>query len=255
MTAACSLTDASSPRVELFGIPVDVLTMDETIEQVRRMVSGGGVHRHVVVNAAKVVDAGRDPELMRAIRNCDLISADGASVIWASKLLRSPLPERVTGIDLFQRLVECAAEDGDAVYFLGAEEDVVTKVVETFSARHPRLQIAGYHNGFWTDDVALTEEIRAARPAYLFLAIPSPRKEFWLETNAEGLGVPFVMGVGGSFDVVAGRIGRAPVAVQRAGFEWAWRLIQEPKRMWRRYLFGNAAFLRLTFLEWRRRHS
>lgn len=235
-------------RVQLFGVPVDALTMDETVEKVRRMVSEGGSYQHVCVNAAKLVEVERDPALADIIRSCDLVSADGASVVWASRILGQPLPERVAGIDLFERLVGAAAADGESVYFLGARQHVVETVVDVFTTRHPTLRVAGSHDGYWSDDeeAALVEEIRAARPTYLFLAIPSPRKERWLNTYRERLGIPFVMGVGGSFDVVSGNVSRAPRVVQRLGMEWAWRVGQEPRRMWRRYLFGNAAFLSMT---------
>lgn len=245
------------PRVELFGIPIAALTMDETVQRARAMVLDGASHQHVVVNAAKVVAIDRDATLAEAVRSCDLVNADGASVVWASRLLRRPLPERVAGIDLFERLVEAAAMDGHPVYFLGGRQDVVTEVVRVFEARYPSLKVAGYHDGYWDDDAepALVEAIREARPAYLFLAIPSPRKELWLNHYRQELSIPFVMGVGGSFDVIAGRVSRAPSAVQRAGMEWAWRLAQEPRRMWRRYLFGNLAFLRITLRELGRARS
>jgi N-acetylglucosaminyldiphosphoundecaprenol N-acetyl-beta-D-mannosaminyltransferase len=239
-------------RGALFGLPLDALTMDETVDQVRRMVRNGGIHRHVVLNAAKIVQAERDPALRQVISGCELVNADGMAVVWASRVLGAPVPQRVTGIDLFERLVAAAADDGDPVYFLGAQAPVVERVVRVFTERYPLLRVAGYHDGFWADDETMVAEVRAARPSYLFLAIPSPRKEFWLEEHAEELGIPFVMGVGGAFDVVAGRTGRAPRVVQRAGLEWGWRLAQEPRRMWKRYLYGNTAFIRLTLREWSR---
>jgi N-acetylglucosaminyldiphosphoundecaprenol N-acetyl-beta-D-mannosaminyltransferase len=232
--------------VELFGVPTDVLTMEETILAARGLVRRGTPHQHVVLNAAKVVALDRDPRLRAVIEKCDLVNADGASVVWASRVLGRPLPERVTGVDLFLRLVEAAAADGTSVYFLGATQEVVESVVSVFSKRFPRLKVAGYRNGYWDDDNAVIDEVRAARPDYLFLAIPSPRKEFWVNEHLKALGVPFVMGVGGSFDVVAGKVSRAPVWLQRVGMEWTWRLLQEPRRMWKRYLVGNASFIRLT---------
>jgi N-acetylglucosaminyldiphosphoundecaprenol N-acetyl-beta-D-mannosaminyltransferase len=241
--------------VELFGVPTDALTMDETVDAVRDLVRTGTPHQHVVLNAAKVVAMDRDAHLREVVAHCDLINADGASVVWASHALGRPLPERVAGIDLFLRLVEAAHDDGDSVYFLGASQDVVDRTVTVLEERHPGLRVAGSHNGFWSDDREVIEAVRHAHPDYLFLAIPSPRKEFWLNEHLQELGVPFVMGVGGSFDVVAGAVSRAPVWMQRAGLEWAWRLGQEPRRMWKRYLVGNTAFIRLTLRERRRLHA
>lgn len=243
---------AETRVVELFGLPFDVLDMEQTVQVVREMVSVGTPHQHVVVNAAKLVELDRDPALAAVIRKCDLVNADGVSIVWASKVLGKPLPERVAGIDLFERLVASAAADGRSVFFLGARAEVVEDVVSVLSRRHPDLVVAGHRDGFWDDDAAIIAEVRAAAPDYLFLAIPSPRKEFWLNEHLMDLGVPFVMGVGGSFDVVAGRVRRAPRWVQRIGMEWSWRLAQEPRRMWRRYLIGNVAFMKLTAREWNR---
>lgn len=229
--------------VVLFGVRVDALTMDQTVAAARAMVRSGVPHHHVGINAALLVESERHPELRRVIEDADLVNADGMSAVWVARLLGRRLPERVAGIDLFQRLVEAAHRDGSSVYFLGATDEVVERVAGVFRERHRGLRIAGYHNGYWDDDDEVVGAVRAARPDYLFLAIPSPRKELWLNRHLLELGVPFMMGVGGSFDVVAGKVSRAPRWVQGAGFEWAWRLGQEPRRMWRRYLFSNTAFI------------
>ncbi len=237
--------------VELFGVDVDVLTTDETIEAIRKMVATQRPHQHVVLNAAKVVAMDADPSLRAVVQSCDLVNADGMAVVWASRLLRRPLPERVAGIDLFEKLVKVARDDNRSVYFLGATEEVVTGAIDVFTARYPGLRVAGYRNGYWDDDAEVVSAVRAAAPDLLFLAIPSPRKEFWLNEHLQALGVPFVMGVGGSFDVVAGKVSRAPRILQVTGLEWSWRLIQEPRRMWRRYLYTNTGFVRLTWRAWR----
>ncbi len=253
-TTETAVTTGARPNVELFGLRVDALTMDETVEAVRAMVSSGEPHQHVVVNAAKIVDVERNDALRHVIGECDLVNADGMAVVWASRILGQPLPERVAGIDLFDRLVGAARDDGRSVYFLGARDEVVREAARVLSARYPGVRVAGYHDGYWDDDAAIIRAIRDAAPDYLFLAIPSPRKEFWLNEHLHDLGVPFVMGVGGSFDVVAGRVSRAPAWMQRTGFEWAWRLVQEPRRMWRRYLYTNTAFIRMTIRErWKAR--
>jgi N-acetylglucosaminyldiphosphoundecaprenol N-acetyl-beta-D-mannosaminyltransferase len=125
--------------------------------------------------------------------------------------------------------------------------------VEVFQTRHPDLRVAGYHHGYWTDDQEIVRRIREAAPDYLFIGIPSPRKEFWLSANLHSLGVPFAMGVGGSFDVMAGVHRRAPRWACDHGLEWLWRLIQEPRRMWWRYLIGNSLFIALVLRERLRR--
>jgi N-acetylglucosaminyldiphosphoundecaprenol N-acetyl-beta-D-mannosaminyltransferase len=136
------------------------------------------------------------------------------------------------------------------LFFLGATAEVLNEVLRRLRIRHPSLVIAGAHHGYWEDDAEIIRIVREAHPHFLFLAVPSPRKEFWLHRHLESLGVPFVMGVGGTFDVIAGRVRRAPRWVQRIGCEWAYRVAQEPRRMWKRYLLGNSAFVALTFKAW-----
>jgi N-acetylglucosaminyldiphosphoundecaprenol N-acetyl-beta-D-mannosaminyltransferase len=241
-------------RVELLGLPVDALTLEETLDRAEDLIRAGGAHQHVVLNAAKVVQAQDDADLQAIIRSCDLVNADGMSVVWASRLLGEPLPERVTGIDLMDALLARAASRGFPVYFLGAREEVVRRVVEVECERHPGLEVAGYRNGYWTPDQEkeVIEAVAAACPAILLVAIPSPRKEQLLARHRETLAVPFTMGVGGSFDVVAGVTSRAPAWMQRTGLEWLHRLMLEPRRMFKRYLVGNTKFVLLVIREWRR---
>jgi N-acetylglucosaminyldiphosphoundecaprenol N-acetyl-beta-D-mannosaminyltransferase len=249
---SAALAPARPARVELFGVEIDALSFAETVERAFTFANSGGTAQHVVLNAAKVVQMEADEDLRSVIARCDLVNADGASVVWASRILGRPLPERVAGIDLFTAIVERAAETGHRVYFLGATDEVLDEMIARFRQRYPALKIAGWHNGYWDDDDDMIDAVRRARPHFLFLAIPSPRKEFWLNQYLQRLDVPFVMGVGGSFDVVAGKVRRAPRWAQRIGCEWVYRLCQEPRRMWRRYLHGNTAFIRLTARELRR---
>lgn len=242
------------PWVDLFKVRLAAADMDETVEACRAMAAGDRPRQHVVLNAAKVVKMADDPGLAAVVGACDLISADGSSIVLASRLARRPVPCRVAGIDLFLRLVEAAAQDGSPIFLLGAAPDVVAEVEEELCDRFSGLEVAGARDGFWNDDdpeeiSELLEQVRESGAKYLFLAIPSPRKEFWLSRHLQALGVPFVMGVGGSFDVVAGRTSRAPVFLQKIGQEWVWRLVQEPRRMWRRYLVGNSRFLILMIKE------
>lgn len=243
---------AGAGKALLFGVPIDNLTLEETLDRVEDMIRSGTTHQHVVVNVDKIVKLQSDPELRSAVLDCDLINADGQPIVWASRFLRQPLKERVTGIDLFGALIRRCAERGFRPYLLGAKQEVVGKVAEILKAKHPNLQLAGLRNGYWSQDeepqvVAL---IQAARPDVLFVAMSSPKKEIFLRKWKDGLRVPFVMGVGGTFDVVAGLVNRAPVWMQRCGLEWLYRLAQEPRRMWRRYLVEDMAFLGLCWREW-----
>ena len=224
--------------------------------RVREMVRERGLHQHVVVNAAKIVALDHDPDLLDVIRSCDMVNADGMSVVWASRVL-GDAAARARGRHRPLRTARrsAASEDGTSVYFLGATEEVVNEVAACSRAAIPACASRAPSNGYWDDDAPSSTPSARATPDYLFLAIPSPRKEFWARDHLEALGVPFVMGVGGSFDVVAGKVARAPRWAQQTGFEWAWRLAQEPRRMWRRYLYTNTAFMRITTREWLRNRA
>jgi N-acetylglucosaminyldiphosphoundecaprenol N-acetyl-beta-D-mannosaminyltransferase len=178
----------------------------------------------------------------------DLVTADGMSIVWASRLLGQPLKQRVTGIDLFERLVDRAAEQGWSVYFLGSREESVRGVTEKSLKSHPTLRIAGWHNGYFdaSESESVAKAIRASRADLLFVAMGSPVQELWIASNLERTGVRFAMGVGGSFDHLSGFARRAPGWMQRAGLEWLYRLMREPRRLWRRYLVGNSAFIWLV---------
>lgn len=237
-------------RIELLGVPMDVASMHETVALIADKIRTGRFTQHVVVNVAKVIHMQRDPELSASVKSCDLINIDGMGVVWGARFLGHEIPERVAGIDLFYGLLEMSAARGFPVYFLGAREEVVNETVAKLKQRYPDLPVAGWHHGyFWEDEAAVVEEIRHSGARLLFVAITSPRKENFINRWRDALGVDFVMGVGGTFDVVAGKVKRAPVWVQRAGLEWLYRLLQEPGRMWRRYLYTNSAFAWLLLRE------
>jgi N-acetylglucosaminyldiphosphoundecaprenol N-acetyl-beta-D-mannosaminyltransferase len=227
------------------GIPVANLTEDEAVAAIDEMISKGGSHYGAVVNAAKIVAADREAKLKQVLLDADVVTADGMSIVWASRLLGQPLKQRVTGIDLFQRLVEHAALRGLSVYFLGARDESVRGTVERFKSRHTALKVAGYHNGYFavSESVAIAEAINQSGADLLFVAMGSPAQEKWIASQLARSGVRFALGVGGSFDHLSGLAVRAPRWMQRAGLEWFHRLTREPRRMWRRYLIGNAAFI------------
>lgn len=243
-------------RQHVLGCAVDNLSMAETLDRVGELIASGRPHQHVVINADKVVKAARDPELARIIERCDLVNADGMPVVWASRLLGQPLKERVTGVDLFFELLARAEQRGWRVYFLGAREAVVAEVVRRAQQRHPGLQVAGWRDGYWNaaGEGIVVDEIAATRADILFVAIPSPRKEEFLARHQARMRVPFAMGVGGTFDVAAGHVRRAPVWMQRSGLEWFYRFLQEPRRMFRRYFVDDIGFFWLLARALRERH-
>ncbi|MFF4546691.1 WecB/TagA/CpsF family glycosyltransferase [Streptomyces sp. NPDC001435] len=240
-----------SERQSLFGVELDPLTMDETVERCLDAVRDGRQLEIGVVNAAKLVNMRRDPRLAEAVSGCDLVLADGQAVVWASRLLRAPLPERVAGIDLFLRLLAEAESAGVSVYFLGAKQDVLERMVGRVAERFPGLKVAGSRNGYFDDSQqeAIADAIADSGAQMLFLGMTSPKKEIFTAAYGAQTGARVVHGVGGSFDILAGVTKRAPESWQRWGMEWFYRALQEPRRLGRRYVTTNAAFLLMTVRE------
>jgi N-acetylglucosaminyldiphosphoundecaprenol N-acetyl-beta-D-mannosaminyltransferase len=234
------------------GCSIDNLSMEETLLEVEKLIQGGKANQHVVVNVDKVVKAQRDPGLQRIINQCALINVDGMPVVWASRILGKPLKQRVTGVDLFEALMERAAQKHWRVFLLGAAEHVVGRVKAMYEERHPDLVICGYHHGYWSadDEEGVVRQIAEARPHLLFVAMSSPKKELFLDRYQSAMQVPFAMGVGGTFDVVVGQVKRAPLWMQRSGFEWFFRFLQEPRRMFKRYFIDDMVFFWLLAKEW-----
>ena len=248
---------APSEKVTLFGIPIDNLNMAEVLDRIESMIGDGEIHQHVVVNVDKIVKMESNPDLRQTVLDCDLITVDGQPVIWVSRLLKCPIKERVTGVDLFDALMARCAERGLRPYLLGARQEIVAKTVDVLKTKYPKLQLAGWRNGYWAADeeASIVREIMRAKPAVLCMAVGSPKQELFLGKWKQEMHVPFVMGVGGSFDVTAGVLRRAPRWMQRLGVEWLFRLAQEPRRLWRRYLNEDMAFFRLVWREWRAKRS
>ena len=240
-----------SSRVEIMGCFIDNLSMEETLQKIESFIHSGRPHQHVVVNVDKVVKASKDPELRTIINQCALVNVDGMPVVWASRLLGKSLKERVAGVDLFEALVERSAAKGWRVFFLGAREEVVRAVRDLYGRKWPRLQIAGYRNGYWNEEeeAGVVRLIADSRPDLLFVAISSPKKEQFLGRHQAEMKVPFAMGVGGAFDVVAGELKRAPTWMQKCSLEWFYRFLQEPGRMFRRYFIDDVYFFWLLFKE------
>jgi N-acetylglucosaminyldiphosphoundecaprenol N-acetyl-beta-D-mannosaminyltransferase len=239
---------APTHRSDITGVQVDNLTERETIELIGRLILNGGQHYMSVVNASKLVAAARDPDLRRTLLGSDIVTADGMSVVWASRVFGQPLKERVTGIGVFERLIAASAHEGWRVYLLGARDESVRGMIARLVSDQPHLQLVGFRNGYFPDSQAaeVADEIRESRADVLFVAMGSPRQEKFISKYLRGTGVRFALGVGGAFDHVGGLAKRAPMWMQRAGLEWLYRLWREPRRLWRRYLVGNSVFVWLV---------
>jgi len=239
-------------KINFLNIPIDAISMQETLQRVEKAIADKNQIHHTVVNAGKVVLMQTDKELKKSVIDADIINADGKAVVWAANLLGQKLPERVSGIDLMEELVKRSFEKGYKCYFFGATEEVVTKLVNIYKKQYSENIIAGYRNGYFEkgDEEQIAKQIAESGANMLFVAITSPRKEIFLNTYKNQLqNVNFIMGVGGSFDVIAGKVKRAPLWMQNFGMEWLYRVIQEPKRMWKRYLIGNTKFILLVVKE------
>jgi N-acetylglucosaminyldiphosphoundecaprenol N-acetyl-beta-D-mannosaminyltransferase len=199
---------------------------------------------HVALNTAKLINMRSDPELAADVKSSDIVGIDGAGIVLALRVLGLPTSDRVAGIDLMAAVLEACARQGFRPYFLGAAPAVVVAAADKIKATYPGLEIAGMRDGYFKphEEANVVAEIKASRADCLFVGMPTPRKERFLAAHRDALDVPFIMGVGGSFDIWAGLVKRAPLLMQRTGFEWLYRVYQEPGRMWWRYARTNTLF-------------
>ncbi len=236
-------------QVELLGVPVHNVTMEEAITRIELLIARGKPAHVVTPNVDHLVKLQHHASFRRAYDAAELVLADGMPLVWASRLLRSPLRAKVSGSDLFVAFAEVAAARGHRLYFLGGRPGAAAGAAEVLEGRHPGLRVCGVDappRGFERDprlNAAVIARVRAARPDVLFVGLGAPKQELWIHGHREALGVPVSIGVGASFDFVAGMVRRAPGWMQQAGLEWLWRLLMVPRRLWRRYLVEDTAFL------------
>ena len=250
-TAATAQIAPSLGRPVVLGCPLDPLTLEQAVDAVEQAIERGGPYRHTAMNAAKLVRLQTDEILAAAVMGSELVTADGQAVVWAGRFLGHRLPERVAGIDLMSALLARAEQAGYGVYILGARPQVLEAAIQRMRELHPALDIVGAEHGYFApeEEPGVVERIRSAAPQLLFVALETPAKELFLARNHERLGVPFVMGVGGAIDIMAGVRRRAPRVFQRLGLEWFYRMAQDPRRMARRYIVGNTVFTWLVLRE------
>ncbi|HKQ37202.1 MAG TPA: WecB/TagA/CpsF family glycosyltransferase [Verrucomicrobiae bacterium] len=230
----------SAAPVSILGVPFDHVTMPQAIAAIEDMIAAKRPHYIATANVDFVVQAMEDAELRRILLEADLVLCDGTPLLWVSRWLDNPLPERVAGADLVPELLGVAAEKGYRVFFLGGKPEVAARAVERLQAKYPEIQIAGHYSPPFAplekmDHAEIGRHIRAARPDILLVSFGCPKAEKWISMNYQALGVPVSMGVGATIDFLAGEVKRAPVWMQRAGFEWVFRFLQEPGRLGPRY--------------------
>lgn len=242
----------------ILGVPVDNLTMAEALERCDEFVAvgraTGRTHQIATVNADFVVNSLHDPELQRILQEADMATADGMPLVWGSRLLGGPLPGRVTGADLVPALAERAAQKGYSIYFLGAREGVAAKAADILQRRNPGLKVAGVYSPppapILEMDRAVFERVKAASPDILLVAFGNPKQEKWIRMYAPELNVPIAIGIGGTLDMIVGVTKRAPTWMQKTGLEWIYRLAQEPRRLFKRYLHDLGYFGYFFVQQW-----
>ena len=219
-------------RVNILGVDVDAVTMAEAVDVVRRAMDTRAGVMVATANAEMLMRATHDDELRRILNASALVVPDGAGTVWAARHLGHAMPERVAGYDLAQELLRCAPAEGRRVYFFGSAPGVAEKAKAKAEQLYPGIEIVGVRNGFFSpaDNAAIIAEIRAARPDLLLVALGVPKQEKWIAAHLAELDVPVAIGVGGTLDVMAGVMKRAPHWMQKAKLEWLFRGLMQPKR-------------------------
>lgn len=219
-------------RLELLDVPVDPLAMEEVLERIEAFIKSREPHHIFTADASGIMRAQEEPELLDIVRRADLVTPDGAGVLLATRMKGMRLPERVSGVDLVDRISEMAARKGYRIYLLGAAATVVQAAAGVLASRYPGLIIAGIHDGYFKpeEEPRVVHDIAVAHPDVLFVALGIPKQEQFIRRHFTELGVPVMIGVGGSFDVISGQLKRAPVWMQQSGLEWLYRFLQQPSR-------------------------
>ena len=220
-------------RIDVLGVGFDNITMDQAVAEGVRLMDTAGAHYVVTPNPEIVETCRQDGEAMEAVNGADLVLADGIGVIYGAKLLGTPLKGRVTGIGFAQGLMERMAGGGRSLDLLGAKPGVAERAAENLARQYPGLQIAGTHDGYFSEDGPVTEDIRASGADVVFVCLGAPKQEKWMRRNGEAAGVHLMVGLGGCLDVFSGEVKRAPAVFQKLGLEWLYRLAATPSRIGR----------------------
>lgn len=247
-------------RADICGVMVDIISRKELLDAVMIRAERRTPGYIVTPNVDHICLCRRNAEFKRAYEESYLVVPDGMPLIWSSKMLGTPLVQRLNGTDLVYAISERAAAEGRSVFLLGAAEGVPGEAAERLTSLYPGLRIAGIYSppmGFEKsadENAEIVDRLRAAGPDICFVAVGSPKQEIWMRQYCEESGVPLMIGVGASLDFIAGRKRRAPRVFQKAGFEWLWRLCTEPRRLWRRYLVDDMLFFVLLARQYASRY-
>lgn len=218
--------------VDILGIPVDAITMKDAVEKAGRFVGEDGAHAIYTPNAEIIMAAQRDSELKEILKKADMLVADGAGVVLASKILGRPVPEKVSGVDLVKEIFRAYAADGLSCYLFGAKPGVAQEAADRIKAEYPGLVIAGLHDGYFTkeEETGIIDDINRSSPDILLVALGAPKQEKWIFEHLDMINARVCIGVGGTIDILSGRVPLCPEFLRKNGFEWLYRLYKEPRR-------------------------
>ena len=220
-------------RIDVMGVGFDSLTIDEAVGRAKALMAEHRAAYVVTPNPEIVMACRENPDAMQAVQNADLVLPDGVGVVYGARILGTPLKTKLPGIDFIQALMEDMAQEGKRVFLLGAKPGVAETAAERLRARYPGLQFVGTQDGYFKDDAPVIDAVNAAQPDLLLVCLGAPKQELWMQRNRSRLHVGLMAGLGGSLDVFAGNVKRAPKAFQKLGLEWFYRLLKEPRRIGR----------------------
>lgn len=242
-------------NVGILGVRVDRVTMTDALKLIEEFISDDKKHQICVPNVWTTVLAQKDAAFRNIYRSSSLSVPDGLPLVWVSRLYGKPIRERVTGTDLFLQCAGIAAQKGYTFFFLGSTENTLGAMTAKLEQQYPALNIAGSYSPPFSEEFhegendKIIEIVNRAKPDMLWVGLTAPKQEKWIHKNLERLDVQIAIGIGAAFDFLSGRVRRAPLWMQKIGLEWFDRVLQEPKRLWKRYLYGNSLFVWLVIRE------
>ena len=238
-------------EVNIFNIKLHPYSKQEFLDIIETNLALGNKIVQNGVNASSINELLKDQNLKDAYYNSDLVNIDGMSMVWASRFMGHKIPERVACPDLAMDILKMAEKRKYSVFFLGTDQKNLELSIKKINKTYPNLIISGYRNGYFQEknEKEIIGLINSSKTDILFLGMPSPKKEFFMEKNKEKLQIKYSLGVGGFFDILSGKTKRAPSCMQKNGFEWLYRFSQEPKRLWSRYMLGNIKFITFVLKE------
>lgn len=248
-------TKSSTEQVTILGARIDNISWEQTLEKISGLVEQKTPSYVVTPNVDHLIRFQNDADFVRIYQNAALVLADGMPLLWASKFLGTPIKEKISGSDLAPKIAELAASKGYSLFLLGGREGAAEQAAQVLISRYPGLIVAGHYcppMGFEHDaaeNEKITRLIKQASPDILFVGLGSPKQERWISRYHNEIGVPVSIGIGVTFEFIAGIVKRAPAWMQHAGLEWFWRLLMEPARLWRRYLVDDMKYFILIFKE------